>query len=150
MTLSEKTPESANESGDFNVFVGAATGLLKGISLNPTTNLCKNLASNLGSLDRSQHEITCMTWLDNTQQDKILIGLRNGTYRTFSVNDKKFCDSVKYKIDDHRLDTLVGIASYQNSVLTASETGIVNNIQVVREKVVTDFVIVAIGPKVLN
>ena len=98
MTLSEKAPESANESGDFNVFVGAATGLLKGISLNPTTNLCKNLASNLSSLDRSQHEITCMTWIDNTIQDKILIGLRNGTYRTFSVNDKKFCDTIKYKI----------------------------------------------------
>jgi hypothetical protein len=129
MTLSEKTPESVNESRDFNVFVGAATGLLKGISLNPTTNLCKNLGTNLSSLDRSQHEITCMTWLDSTQQDKILVGLRNGTYRTFSVTDKKYIDTVKNKIDDHRIDTLVGIASYQNSVLTASESGIVKNIR---------------------
>ena len=123
MTFSEIDMQPASESGDFNVFVGAASGLLKGISLNPNSNLCKNLASNLNSLDKSQHEITCMTWISNTEQDKILLGLKNGSFRTFSVSDKKFCDSLKYRTDEHRLDPMVGIASYDGAVITASESG---------------------------
>ena len=126
MTLNEKALDTVPESGDFNVFVGAATGLLKGISLNPNTNLCKNLGSNLSSLDRLQHEITCMNWIPNTEEDKILIGLRNGTFRSFSVNDKKFCGGLKHRTDDHRIDPTVGIALYQDSVLTAAESGTAN------------------------
>ena len=124
MTQSDTLPEHVPESADFNVYVGAATGLLKGISLNPDTNLCKNFTGNLESLDKSQHEITCMTWVPNTQQDKILIGLRNGTFRTFSCSDKKFDGSLKTGLDNPaRQDSMVGIASYDESILTAAESG---------------------------
>ena len=124
MTQSESAPECVPESGDFNVFVGAATGLLKGISLNPNTNLCKNLTGNLKCLDRSQHEITCMTWVPNTEQEQILIGLRNGTFRTFSCSDKKFRDSLNSSLDNPAMrDPMVGIAYYDDSVLTAAESG---------------------------
>ena len=122
MTLSEKATDLVPESGDFNAYVGAASGLLKGLSLNPNSNLCKNFTSNLHSIDKSQHEITCMTWVDKTEQDQILVGLRNGTFRTFSVSDKKYCDSLKY-LDGQATDKMVGIASYQDSILTAAESG---------------------------
>ena len=122
MTLSEKVVDQVPESGDFNAYVGAASGLLKGLSLNPNSNLCKNFTSNLNSIDKSQHEITCMTWVHNTEQDQILVGSRNGTFRTFSVSDKKYCDSLKY-IDGQATDKMVGIASYQDSILTAAESG---------------------------
>ena len=123
MTLSEKATDLVPESGDFNAYVGAASGLLKGLSLNPNSNLCKNFTSNLHSIDKSQHEITCMTWVDKTDQDQILVGLRNGTFRTFSVSDKKYCDSLKYVAEDRITDKMIGIASYQESILTATESG---------------------------
>ena len=123
MTLSEKTSELISESGDFNAYVGAASGILKGLSLNPNSNLCKNFTSNLSSIDKSQHEITCMTWVHNSEQDKILVGLKNGTFRTFSVSDKKYCDSLRYVEGLVPADKMVGIASYQDSILTAAESG---------------------------
>ena len=92
------------------------------------SNLCKNFTSNLNSIDKTQHEITCMTWVNNTQQDEILVGLKNGTFRTFSVNDKKYCDSLKYVSDDHASDKMIGIASYQDSILTAAESGKISKI----------------------
>ena len=129
MTLNENITELVPESGDFNSYVGAASGILKGISLNPNSNLCKNFTSNLNSIDKTQHEITCMTWVNNTQQDEILVGLKNGTFRTFSVNDKKYCDSLKYVSDDHVSDKMIGIASYQDSILTAAESGRISKIK---------------------
>jgi hypothetical protein len=36
---------------DFNVFVGAETGILKGINVNRKTNICKNF-HNIKSLDK--------------------------------------------------------------------------------------------------
>ena len=123
MTLSEKPSDLIPESRDFNAYVGAASGILKGISLNPNSNLCKNFTSNLNSIDKAQHEITCMTWVHNSEQDKILVGLKNGTFRTFSVSDKKYCDSLRYVADVVPADKMVGIASYQESILTAAESG---------------------------
>ena len=124
MTQGEVAPEFVSESGDFNIFVGAASGLLKGVNLNPNSNLCKNFTSNLKSLDRSQHEITCMTWVPDTPQKEILIGLRNGTFRYFNCNDKKFRNSLNSIGENSAaLGPLVGIAYYETAVLTASESG---------------------------
>ena len=41
---------------------------------------------------------------------------------SFSVSDKKYCDSLKY-LDGQATDKMVGIASYQDSILTAAESG---------------------------
>ena len=123
MTVADITNETVSESEDFNVYVGAITGLLKGISLNPKANLCKNLSSNFDNLDRSQHEITCMTWIPETQEDQILVGLRNGTFRAYSVSDKKFCGVLKCRTDEHLIDLMIGIASCGDSVITAAESG---------------------------
>ena len=69
-------------------------------------------------------DVPSMTWVPNTQQDKILIGLRNGTFRTFSCSDKKFDGSLKTGLDNPaRPDSMVGIASYDESILTAAESG---------------------------
>ena len=124
MTQGEVAPEFVSESGDFNIFVGAASGLLKGVNLNPNSNLCKNFTSNLKALDRSQHVITCMTWVPDTSQNEILIGLRNGTYRHFNCTDKKFQNNLKSTEEySTALGPLVGIAHYETVVLTAFESG---------------------------
>ena len=58
---------------DFNVFVGAETGILKGINVHSKGNIVKNF-HNLKSLDK-QFEITCASFGDG--EGEILMGLRN-------------------------------------------------------------------------
>ena len=58
---------------DFNVFVGAETGILKGVNVHSKGNIVKNF-HNLKSLDK-QFEITCASFGDG--EGEILMGLRN-------------------------------------------------------------------------
>ena len=58
---------------DFNVFVGAETGILKGVNVHNKGNIVKNF-HNLKSLDK-QFEITCASFGDG--EGEILMGLRN-------------------------------------------------------------------------
>ena len=58
---------------DFNVFVGAETGILKGINVHSKGNIVKNF-HNLKSLEK-QFEITCASFGDG--EGEILMGLRN-------------------------------------------------------------------------
>ena len=71
ITLDEDEPKP-KISPDFNIFVGAETGLLKGVSINPKLNLAKNF-SNMHSLER-KHEITAMSWGNDEEQNEILLG----------------------------------------------------------------------------
>ena len=71
ITLDEDEPKP-KVSPDFNIFVGAETGLLKGVSINPKLNLAKNF-SNMHSLER-KHEITAMSWGNDEEQNEILLG----------------------------------------------------------------------------
>ena len=58
---------------DFNVFVGAETGILKGVNVHSKGNIVKNF-HNLKSLDK-QFEITCASF--GNGEGEILMGLRN-------------------------------------------------------------------------
>lgn len=104
---------------DFNIFVGAETGLLKGVCLNPKMNLAKNF-SNMHTLER-KHEITAMAW-GNEEQAEVLLGLKGRIVRTFDPEDKSFTSS--HEMTDAS-GKIVGIARAQDALVVASETGVV-------------------------
>ena len=113
-----ETPESI---GDFNVFVGAETGLLKGVCINPKMNITKNF-SNMHSLER-KHEITAMSW-GNEEQSEILLGLRGGNVRAFDLVDKSF--TCNFEAQESPLSgRLVGVVRADDCLVTASEFGTV-------------------------
>ncbi len=65
---------------DFNVFVGAESGLLKGVSISSKANLAKNfVSSKKAESSRKDEEITCMCW--GNEDKEILVGLRNRTVK---------------------------------------------------------------------
>ena len=74
---------------DFNVFVGAETGILKGVNVHNKGNIVKNF-HNLKSLDK-QFEITCTSFGDG--EGEILMGLRNQSVKVF-LDSWSFCLSL--------------------------------------------------------
>ena len=66
---------------DFNVFVGAETGILKGVNVHSKGNIVKNF-HNLKSLDK-QFEITCASFGDG--EGEILMGLRNQSVKVHDM-----------------------------------------------------------------
>ena len=65
---------------DFNVFVGAETGILKGVNVHNKGNIAKNF-HNFKSLDK-EYEITCASFGDG--EGEILMGLRNQSVKVDS------------------------------------------------------------------
>ena len=109
------------ESLDFNVFVGAETGLLKGVQANPKANIVKNFHA-LKKLDREQ-EITAMAWGEEGQGE-ILTGLRNGTVKVFSPAQKEFTASVDCASgEDKEGLALRGVARVDGALVTAAHSG---------------------------
>lgn len=105
---------------DFNIFVGAETGLLKGVCINPKSNICKNF-SNMHSLER-KHEITAMAW-GNDEQTEILMGLKGQVVRTFDTEDKTFTSSHGLSINSG--GKIVGIERVDETLVVAVESGTV-------------------------
>ena len=110
--------EIKDEKPDFNIFVGAETGLLKGVCIDPKLNLVKNF-SNMHSLEK-KHEITAMAWGDE-QQNEILLGLRGQVVRTFDSEDKSFTSNQEVTASGK----IVGIARVNDAIVVASESGVV-------------------------
>ena len=108
--------EEPKVSQDFNIFVGAETGLLKGVCINPKLNLSKNF-SNMNHLER-KHEITAMSW-GNDEQTEILLGLRGQVVRTFDSEDKSFTSHQ----DVTASGKIVGIARASDALIIASDSG---------------------------
>ncbi len=52
--MTKNMEEEKEAQMDFNVFVGAETGILKGINVNRKMNICKNF-HNIKSLDKVTH-----------------------------------------------------------------------------------------------
>ncbi|XP_068249563.1 WD repeat-containing protein 74 [Palaemon carinicauda] len=102
---------------DFNVFVGAETGILKGINLNQDAVIHKNV-NNLKSLDR-QHEVTAMAW-GNHNQTEVLIGLRNKIVQVFDTEDKAFVSSRQITIGE---GPIVSLARWNGITVTALKSG---------------------------
>ena len=80
---------------DFNVFVGAETGILKGININNKTNISKNF-HNLSNLQK-EFEITCLSFGES--QNEILLGLRNQTVKVYDVQFRSFSQSLETKVN---------------------------------------------------
>ena len=108
----------AKEIKDFNILVGAETGILKGVNINKKLNLSKNI-HNLKAL-KKDFEITCMNFGDD--EHEILMGLRNQTVKVYDTKFQSFSQSIETRAGD---GPLVGIARYDGAILTASESGVV-------------------------
>lgn len=109
---------TADDERDFNVFVGAETGILKGVNINPKVNISKNI-HNIKNLSKDL-EITCMSYGEN--EDEILMGLRNQTVKIYEPKFKAFAECVDTKAGE---GPLVGIARFDGAILTAVESGTV-------------------------
>jgi len=104
---------------DFNVFVGAETGILKGINVHSKGNIVKNF-HNLKSLEK-QFEITCASFGDG--EGEILMGLRNQSVKVYDVAFRSFSQSIETPGGS---GPLVGIARHEGTIVTASEGGVVS------------------------
>ena len=79
---------------DFNVFVGAETGILKGVNVNQKATISKNF-HNLSNLQKD-FEITCMSFGES--ENEILLGLRNQTVKVYDVQFRSFSQSLEAKV----------------------------------------------------
>ena len=112
----------ADTEGDFNIFVGTETGLLKGVSVNPKSNIAKNFHNLKNGLSREE-EITCMSWGD---QNEILLGLRNQTVKIFDTSDKCFVGNIDVSSQgQENFGPLRGVDRVDGAILTAAESGTV-------------------------
>ncbi|XP_042855775.1 WD repeat-containing protein 74-like [Penaeus japonicus] len=102
---------------DFNVYVGAETGVLKGLHLNQKAVINKNF-NNLQSLERG-HEITSMIW-GNEEQNEIMMGLHNQTIRVFDVGIKAFTSSRELKVGE---GPIVSLAKWNDVTISAVKSG---------------------------
>ncbi|XP_019627588.1 PREDICTED: WD repeat-containing protein 74-like [Branchiostoma belcheri] len=99
-----------------HVFVGAATGVFKGV------NLAKKTATNfqnVASLSK-EDEICAMCW-GNQQESQVCIGLKNGLVKTFDAEQGEFTDCTNCAGGEGRF---TGLAKYQESLVTCVESGL--------------------------
>ena len=116
---------------DFNVLVGAETGILKGVNINPKANIAKNFHAGTstisagGKLSR-EDEITCLSW-NGASQSELLLALRNRTVRVFDVAEKRFVETIDLtKHEDEAGDDIIrGIGRLDDTLVTASKSGTV-------------------------
>ena len=79
---------------DFNVFVGAETGILKGVNINQQKHITKNF-HNLTNLQK-EFEITSLSFGET--ENEILLGLRNQTVKVYDVQYRSFSQSLEAKV----------------------------------------------------
>ena len=96
---------------DFNVFVGAETGILKGANINNKASISKNF-HNLSNLQKD-FEITCLSFGES--ENEILLGLRNQTVKVYDVQFRSFSQSMDAKV---RNILIVGWFTCDNSIRT--------------------------------
>ena len=116
---------------DFNVLVGAETGILKGVNVNPKANIAKNFHAGTstisagGKLSR-EDEITCLSW-NGASQSELLLALRNRTVRVFDVAEKRFVETIDLRKHEDKTgeDVIRGIGRLDETLITASKSGTV-------------------------
>jgi len=79
MSVENAQPHLSPPDPDFNVFAGAETGLLKGISVSSKGCIAKNFKGSAGKLLDKDEEITCMEWTKGNKE--VLVGLKNRIVR---------------------------------------------------------------------
>ncbi|XP_072166051.1 WD repeat-containing protein 74-like [Diadema setosum] len=109
----------ANHERQFQIWVGAQTGILKGI------NLKENIGANftdLTSLEKDK-EIVSLAWSDDTE-DKVLLGLRNGTVRLFNTKTTEYEEDVVQCDVDKGLLKGLGVLE-DDRLVSCQESGLV-------------------------
>ena len=117
---------------DFNVLVGAETGILKGVNVNPKANIAKNFHAGTstisagGKLSR-EDEITCLSWNNGASRSEALLALRNRTVRVFDVAEKRFVETIDLRKHEDKPgeDLIRGIGRLDDTLITASKSGAV-------------------------
>lgn len=99
------------------MFVGAETGILKGVNVNNKASISKNF-HNLSSLEK-QFEITSLSFGDT--ENEILLGLRNQTVKVYDIQYRSFSESMDCSTDTE--GQLVGVARVEGTLITASRGG---------------------------
>ncbi|KAG8228928.1 hypothetical protein J437_LFUL007320 [Ladona fulva] len=102
---------------DFNVFVGAQTGVFKGVKLNENAVIEKNLSGL--KLNPVEDEVTAIAWGDEEEKE-ILLGLVNQTVKVFNSDLQDFTSVIDVKCGT---GPLRGVCKYGSSVLTAVDSG---------------------------
>ncbi|XP_043931679.1 WD repeat-containing protein 74 [Protopterus annectens] len=99
-----------------HVWIGAETGILKGVNLHKkqTTNYAE-----LTTLSRDQ-EVCAMCWGDD-QESEVLVGCLNGTVKTFSTEKGKFTE---FQDCSGGEGPFQGLAMYDSSLVTCVESGL--------------------------
>ncbi|XP_078000798.1 WD repeat-containing protein 74-like [Glandiceps talaboti] len=100
-----------------NVWVGAETGILKGVNLEKKT--ASNF-SNIKALNKEQ-EINAMCW-GNEDETQICLGLRNGIVKTFDMNLNEY---TKEEDCSGGEGAFTGITRIDGNLLTCTESGTV-------------------------
>ena len=116
---------------DFNVLVGAETGILKGVNVNPKANIVKNFHAGTSTISAGgklskDDEITCLSW-NGDSQSELLLALRNRTVRVFDVAEKSFVETIDLRKheDEKGEDIIRGIGRWDDTIITASKSGTV-------------------------
>ncbi|XP_002732053.1 WD repeat-containing protein 74-like [Saccoglossus kowalevskii] len=99
-----------------NVWIGAETGILKGVNLDEKT---ASNYSNVASLSKDE-EITAICWA-NEQQTQVCIGQRNHIVKTFDV---ELGDYIRENDCTGGEGTFQGIANVDNHLITCTQSGL--------------------------
>ena len=116
---------------DFNVLVGAETGILKGVNVNPKANIAKNFHAGTSTISAGgklskEDEITCLSW-NGASRSELLLALRNRTVRVFDVAEKSFIETTDLRKHEEETgeDVIRGIGRLDDTLITASKSGTV-------------------------
>ncbi|XP_046400027.1 WD repeat-containing protein 74 [Ischnura elegans] len=102
---------------DLNVFVGAKTGILKGVKLCENVAIEKNL--NGLNLNPREDEISAIGWGDSEEKE-ILLGLANQVVKVYDSEHLAFTSSLNTKCGE---GTIRGVSRCNKSIVTAVESG---------------------------
>ncbi|XP_066598507.1 WD repeat-containing protein 74 [Prorops nasuta] len=106
---------------DFNVFVGAQSGLLKGVKLTLDSHVTKNI-QNLVSI-KEEDQIASISWADEKEKEIFLAcGSKNSQrcVKVYNTQDSIFTSSFTCDFGE---GPIVGIAPYNKGILTAVKSG---------------------------
>ncbi|XP_043289692.1 WD repeat-containing protein 74-like isoform X1 [Venturia canescens] len=105
---------------DFDVFVGGKSGVFKGIKIDKKTCITKNIRS-LMSI-QAEHEVTSMTWADETEKE-ILLACGSKGDRSVKIYDTESGAFTTSFVCDIGKGNIKGLARYDDAIITAVESG---------------------------
>ncbi|KAK7070285.1 WD repeat-containing protein 74 [Halocaridina rubra] len=102
---------------DFNVFVGAETGIFKGLNLNTKAVIRKNINS-IKTLTRD-YGITALAW-GNQEQTEVLVACKNRTVQVYDTDNNEYVATQQIDVGE---GPIVSLARYNGVTLTAVKSG---------------------------